>query len=287
MGKSETKRFINNNLLIVWVFIDEHGLKKHSEIFEPPFFLAVDTVLNKLSNEKIKILSDKSVIPIEKTKYDTWIVREAINNCIAHQDYSSESRIIVTEKSDEVKFFNVGTFFQGTIEDYILNDYTPHKYRNFFLINAMVNIGMIESVGSGIKRMFVIQKQRYFPLPDYSLADNVELTIYGNIIDREYTNKLIEKPEIDLGTVFILDKIQKNYPITENDYKYMIIHFIKKLKRTDREGINAIMYDIFDNSLTDKQKQDKVKNLLYKLSKDGKIKNISGSRKKSIWVLTN
>ncbi len=287
LGKSETKRFINNNLLIVWVFIDEHGLKKHSEIFEPPFFLAVDTVLNKLSNEKIKILSDKSVIPIEKTKYDTWIVREAINNCIAHQDYSSESRIIVTEKSDEVKFFNVGTFFQGTIEDYILNDYTPHKYRNFFLINAMVNIGMIESVGSGIKRMFVIQKQRYFPLPDYTLADNVELTIYGNIIDREYTNKLIEKPEIDLGTVFILDKIQKNYPITENDYKYMIIHFIKKLKRTDREGINAIMYDIFDNSLTDKQKQDKVKNLLYKLSKEGKIKNISGSRKKSIWVLTN
>ena len=200
---------------------------------------------------------------------------------------SFQSRIIVTEKSDEVKFFNVGNFFQGTIEDYILNDYTPYKYRNFFLINAMVNIGMIESVGSGIKKMFVIQKQRYFPLPDYSLADNVELTIYGNIIDREYTNKLIEKPEIDLGTVFILDKIQKNYPITENDYKYMIIHFIKKLKRTDREGINAIMYDIFDNSLTDKQKQDKVKNLLYKLSKDGKIKNISGSRKKSIWVLTN
>ena len=67
----------------------------------------------------------------------------------------------------------------------------------------------------------------------------------------------------------------------------MIIHFIKKLKRTDREGINAIMYDIFDNSLTDKQKQDKVKNLLYKLSKERKIKNISSSRKKSIWVLTN
>lgn len=287
LGKSETKRFINNNLLIVWVYIDEHGLKKHSEIFEPPFFVAVNDVLNKLRNDKIKILSSKSVIPIERTKYDTWIIREALNNCIAHQDYSSESRIIVTEKSDEVKFFSAGEFFQGTIEDYILNDYTPPKYRNFFLVNAMVNIGMIESIGSGIKRMFVLQKQRCFPLPEYTFGDNVELTIYGNIIDREYTNKLMESPEMDLGTVFILDKIQKNYPITENDYKYMIIHHIQKLKRTDRESINEIMYDVLDKSLTEKQKQDKVKNMLYKLSKEGLIKNISGSRRKSIWVLTN
>ncbi len=208
-------------------------------------------------------------------------------NCIAHQDYSAESRIIVTEKSDEVKFFNAGEFFQGTIEDYILNDYTPPKYRNFFLVNAMVNIGMIESIGSGIKRMFVLQKQRCFPLPEYTLADNVELTIYGNIIDREYTNKLMENPEIDLGTVFILDKTQKNYPITENDYKYMIIHYIQKQKRTNREGINEMMYDVLDKSLTEKQKQDKVKNLLYKLSKEGLIKNISDSRRKSIWVFTN
>ena len=149
----------------------------------------------------------------------------------------------------------------------------------------MVNIGIIESISSGIKRMFVLQKQRCFPLPEYTLADNVELTIYGNIIDREYTNKLMENPEVDLETIFILDKKQKNYPITENNYKYMIIHYIQK--QTDREGINEMMYDVLDKSLTEKQKQDKVKNLLYKLSKEGVIKNISGSRRKSIWVLKN
>ena len=67
----------------------------------------------------------------------------------------------------------------------------------------------------------------------------------------------------------------------------MIIHYIQKQKRTDREGINEMMYSVLDKSLTEKQKQDKVKNLLYKLSKEGLIKNISGSRRKSIWVLTN
>ncbi len=146
---------------------------------------------------------------------------------------------------------------------------------------------MIETIGSGIKKMYNLQQERCFPLPDYSLTNDVELTIYGNIIDRDYTNKLIEDKDIDLGTVFLLDKIQKGYPISENDYKYMIIHFIKKLKRTDRESINKLMFGIFDKSLNEKQKQDKVKNMLYKLSKEGLIKNISGSRKKSIWILAN
>ena len=173
LGKPEFKRFINNNLLIVWIFIDEEGIKRHSEIFEPPFLLVVNKVLKKIRNENIKILSDKSLIPVERTKYDTWILREALNNCIAHQDYSKESHIIITEKLDEVKFYNAGEFFQGTIEDYVLNDFTPPKYRNLFLVNAMVNIGMIETIGSGIKKMYHLQKKRCFPLPDYILTNDV------------------------------------------------------------------------------------------------------------------
>jgi len=66
-----------------------------------------------------------------------------------------------------------------------------------------------------------------------------------------------------------------------------LMYGLQKQKQTDREGINEMMYDILDKSLTEKQKQDKVKNLLYKLSKEGVIKNISGSRRKSIWVLKN
>jgi len=285
LGNENSKHQLYSDLNIVWIFVDERGIKRYSELFEPPFLLATDKVMNKIRNEKIRILPRNSSIPLEKYKYDNWIIREALNNCIAHQDYTKESRIIVTEKLDELRFFNAGTFFQGAIEDYILSDFTPPKYRNPFLVNAMVNLGMIETIGSGIKKMFSLQREHFLPLPDYSLTENVELKIYGNIISQEYTQTLIEKPDLDLGTIFLLDKLQKGYPISDNDYLHIIIHFLKQQKRATRDNINQLLSDLLPTNLIEKQKTDKVKNLIYKLSKDGIIKNISTSRKNPIWTL--
>jgi ATP-dependent DNA helicase RecG len=42
----------------------------------------------------------------------------------------------------------------------------------------MVNLGMIDTIGSGIRKMFMIQKEKFFPLPEYDFSDNkVKLTI--------------------------------------------------------------------------------------------------------------
>jgi len=53
----------------------------------------------------------------------------------------------------------------------IQSDVLPEVYRNPFLAQAMVNLNMIDTIGSGIKRMFTLQRQRSFPMPDYELSD--------------------------------------------------------------------------------------------------------------------
>ena len=284
-GKSESSHLIYSDLKISWIYIDEKGIKRYFEIFNPPFYTVIDKVLQKIRNENIQILPENTLIPIEVKKYNDWIIREILNNCIAHQDYTKESRVIVTETIDDLTFFNVGSFFQGTIESYILYDYTPPKYRNQFLVDAMVNLGMIETIGSGIKKIFYLQKESYLPLPDYLLTDNVEVTITGKVIDTEYSRKLIKDKSIDLSTVFILDKIQKGIPINDEDYKHIIIAYIRKNKRANREDINNLLINILDNKLSDKQKYTKIRNLIAKLSKENVIVNISSSKKNVIWTL--
>ena len=44
-------------------------------------------------------------------KYDRKVVLEALHNCIAHQDYSRNGRIVVTERRDRLTFENEGDFF--------------------------------------------------------------------------------------------------------------------------------------------------------------------------------
>ena len=132
-------------------------------------------------------------------------------------------RINVIEKPEEIIFTNVGSFIPKTIETVIDQDSPQEYYRNQFLANAMVNLNMIDTIGSGIKKMFLLQIQRYFPLPDYDLSqpDKVKVKIIGKIIDENYTKLLIKNTHLDMKTVMYLDKVQKKEKLSEKENKIL------------------------------------------------------------------
>jgi ATP-dependent DNA helicase RecG len=215
LGNIESSHLLSPEIAqITWKLETSEQAYEH---FSPPFFLNVNNIYKKIRNIKSKILPGDSLLPMEVNKYDPWIILEALNNCIAHQDYSLQSRIVVTETSSKLIFSNAGGFFEGTIEDYTINNKTPSKYRNPFLANAMKNLGMIDIVGYGIKKMFQLQRERYFPMPDYDLTDSqkVVLTIHGHTIDENYTKILMAKQNLDLESIILLDKVQKQQPISK------------------------------------------------------------------------
>ena len=78
---------------------------------------------------------------------------------------------------------------------------------------------MIDTIGSGIKRMFRIQRDRNFPMPDYDLDEEgvVRVTIPGRVIDERYTRMLIERKDLTLMDVITLDKVQKGRPVTREE----------------------------------------------------------------------
>ena len=51
----------------------------------------------------------------------------------------------------------------------------------------MVALNMIDTIGSGIKRMFLTQKNRFFPMPDFDLStpERVVVRIHGKILDEK------------------------------------------------------------------------------------------------------
>ena len=73
----------------------------------------------------------------------------------------------------------------------------------------------------GIQTMYQIQRNKCFPLPTYNLdtPNRVIVTIYGKILDKNYTQLLHSNENLDLETVFLLDKVQKKEIISMDDYK--------------------------------------------------------------------
>ena len=110
-----------------------------------------------------RYMRNETLFPTEITQYEPWVIREALHNAIAHQDYTQGGRVNVIEDAESLLFTNLGEFLPGSVEEVILRDAPPERYRNQFLATAMANLNMIDIIGSGIKRMFSLQQQRSFP----------------------------------------------------------------------------------------------------------------------------
>lgn len=191
------------------------GEERAYEHFGPPFLLNTTRLYRNIRNVQMRILPEDELLPIEVAKYDQRIVLEALHNCIAHQDYRRGGRVVITERPDRLVFQSEGRFFEGEPRDYVSGETTPRRYRNPFLVQAMSELNMIDTMGYGIHEMFVGQARRFFPMPDYDLGDPqaVSLTLHGRIIDAAYSRLLIQHTGLPLEDVFALDRVQKQLPL--------------------------------------------------------------------------
>lgn len=217
LGKDESAYLLKDiNPQITWILKDNDNIEQSYEHFGLPFILSSKAVHDKIRNFKYRYMSENKLFPDEVDKYDNWVLYEAIHNSIAHQDYELNGRINVVEFPDKLVISNVGDFLAGDIEEIIKRDSPLENYRNNFLCKVMVEVNMIDTIGSGIKRMFSIQKSRFFPMPDFLIENKrVQVTIYGKILNERYTKLLASNPDISLIDVIYLDRVAKNYPIDD------------------------------------------------------------------------
>lgn len=214
LGNGQYDYLFNNAPTMMWRLYNAEGELKDYEIFTIPFITVADKIFAKIRNLTYRYMPNQlSLFPKETQQYDIWLLRELLNNCIAHSNYQLGGRIYVNEGEEHINITNPGSFLPQTIEAVLQTTYNPPFYRNQLLAEAMVKFHMIDTATSGIKKVFRIQKNKYFPMPDYDLTDEkqVSVTIYGKILNEQYTYMLFKHPELDLEAVYLLDQVQKGH----------------------------------------------------------------------------
>lgn len=329
LGKDESEHLLNPaDVKIRWKLMDELNNDIDYEIFGIPLILSVEKVFAKIRNIKYRYMQEGTIFPTEVAKYEPFSIREAINNCIAHQDYTKNARINVIEMPDQLIFTNQGSFIPGNVEKVVIEDSPEEFYRNRFLATAMFNLKMVDTAGGGIKKIYNFQRARFFPLPDYDLAnDKVKMVLSGKILDLEYARLLAQNKDLTLEEIMMLDKVQKKLPLTDFEEKHLkskkliegrkpnffislkvaqktgqkadytknkgfdkqyyldlIIKAIKQHKELSRKEIDDLLWNKLPDWMSDKQKKNKVNNLIAELSRNKIITN-TGTFQDSNWVL--
>ena len=333
LGNPESEHFISPaSAKVSWILKDKDGIEKDYEHFSCPLLLEVENIYKKIRNLKYRYIKDDSLFPEEVDQFDIYIIREALNNCIVHQDYSFGGKINVVEREDGIlTFSNMGSFIPVSIEKIIASDAPESKYRNPFLANAMVNLNMIDTIGSGIRKMFNIQKNKFFPLPEYDISNNkVQVQIIGKVLDLKYARKIAQMPSLSLYEITLLDKVAKNKPLSPQEvailklenliegrkpnfyissdiakvtgerdvyikqrgfkdehYKKMIIEYIRKYESISKQEIDNLILDILPSILDKQQRANKIRNIIYAMSKKEKTIENKGTSRYPIWILSS
>ena len=243
----------------------------------------------------------------------------------AYQDYSKGGMINIVEYEDRLVFSNMGNFIPGTVQKVLENDAPEEIYHNRFLAAAMVELKMVDTIGSGIRKMFGFQRQRLFPMPDYSFDDEkVKVTIFGKVLDLKYADMLAKNTSLSLSIIEMLNRVQLGRKLTDAEIKYLrnnglvegrknaltinkplaqkvgqiasytlnkgfdddyyrdlIVKALKQHGSLSRKDVDALLIKKLPDVLDEKQKLNKIGNLLSQLRVAGII--CVGEKKR--WVL--
>jgi ATP-dependent DNA helicase RecG len=138
--------------------------------------------------------------------------REAVNNAALHRDYSRLGAVHIQLHSDHLLLTNPGGFLEGiTLGNLLTHEPKP---RNPILAEAFRRIGLVETTGRGIDKIYSGQLAYGRPLPDYSQSDKdtVRLTLRGGESSLEFAAFVYEQDKagtpLGLEDLLILNQLQ-------------------------------------------------------------------------------
>lgn len=286
LGRAEAASLIGSGGLIRWTLRDARREELDFQVFGLPLLLAEDQALAKIRNLQLRELYKGTMTATERLTYEPFTLREALNNCLAHQDYRQGGCIDIVEyEHDRLVFSNCGTFLPGSVREVVLADAPPKDYRNPFLVAAMRNLGLVDERGGGICRMFRHQIDRAFPLPRYDLRHGeVNLTIYGRAADPRFAQALRSNPGMSLEEVLALDDELARSPLPgaaaepHDDLEEALLRYLGSHRGTSRADIDAALAPALPAELNSTQRRAKVTYLLNRLRQSGLIATFGRNR---------
>ena len=142
------------------------------------------------------------------------MIREAINNAIAHRDYRRTSEVVIKQYPQALYIISPGGFPIGvSLKNLLTVSSTP---RNRLLADVLAKTGIVERSGQGVDKIFYQSISEGKGAPDYSSSDDfqVQLGLSSIVKDRAFAlfiTKLQQEraDKLSVQEILFLDAIRE------------------------------------------------------------------------------
>ena len=222
-------------------------------IFIEPYFLAIEKLWELINKRNGNVPVQQGPYIFDIPFFNKEVIREAINNAIAHRDYRITSEILIKQFPNAMHIINPGGFPIGvTLQNLLTVSSTP---RNRLLADVMAKTGVVERSGQGIDKIYYQTVSEAKPEPDYSKSDNyqVELRLSSVVEDKSFAlfiRQIQQERKVDdklsVQDVIVLNGIRKGF--NKKEFSLTV------LKKLEKDGLI--------------EKHGKTRGTYYVLSKD-------------------
>lgn len=200
---------------------------------------ATNSVLDKMKIENITHTKVTSTKRIEKNLIDPVAMREAIVNCIVHNDFTHEIPPVFEIFSDRVVMTTYGGLIQGqSIEDFFSCSSMP---RNRELMRVFKDVGLVEQLGSGMSRILKSYDKSIFQISEHFIKAvfpfakrfNNDRTVRGDVVGSD--NGDVNGNDVVLKLIVNQPAITANELSRESSFSTRkISRIIKELKESGK-----------------------------------------------------
>lgn len=180
------------------------------------------------------------------------VVRESINNAVAHRDYTKASEIVIKQSPSEFTVLSHGGFPLGVNIENILN--TNSTPRNRLLADVLTKTGLVERSGQGVDKIFYQNISDGKGFPSYADSDLFQVTLRIPLIVehqifavfiREFRNALSDDEKLGVHHVIALAKIRDKADIS--DVSNSVIQHLLAVGAIRKDKDGYLLSDVYSS----------------------------------------
>lgn len=205
LGREAVLRRLIPTHEVAFQVLDARGQVLVNDWFHGPLIKTLDAIEERFNARNTEQEVQVGLIRLPIPDYSLPTFREAINNAVQHRDFTRRGAVHFQWHADHLFFTNPGGFLEGiTLDNLLVHEPKP---RNPLLAEILRRIGLVETTGRGIDKIYLGQLWYGRPLPDYSQSDreNVRLIVRGGQASLDFAAFVYEQDRA--GTPFGLDEL--------------------------------------------------------------------------------
>lgn len=253
LGREDRLQYFLPQSRIILEYRKSEGLIPYSSRTEylKPFYLMIDQLWHdiNLRNDKIDVSEGSYIFNIPF--FNEEVIREAVNNAVAHRDYRQASETFILQYQDKLVVKNAGGFPIGVTQQNLLRvQSTP---RNRLLADVLSKTGIVERSGQGVDKIFRNMLSEGKELPDYSHSDEFRVELHLSSVVK------------DVAFAQFIASEQQELPEEERLSVFEVLA-LNQIREGKREGIDSTVIDsLFRRGMI--EKRGRTKGIYYVLSK--------------------